>query len=107
MTDGDLTCGGEHTIECTDDVLQNCAPETCIILSTSATPTNSIKSKNSVKLKLSLVFYQQGQHPPDPFTGWGLITVQWRSLIHVFFESTSEKEPCLFTHKFLQFFQMF
>ena len=41
--DGDLTWGGEHTIQCTDDVLWNCAPETCVILLTSVTPINSIK----------------------------------------------------------------
>ena len=28
--EGDLTWGGEHTIQYTDDVLQNCAPETYI-----------------------------------------------------------------------------
>ena len=41
----DLTWGSEHTIQCTDDVLWNCAPETCIILLTSVTPTHSIKRK--------------------------------------------------------------
>ena len=34
-----------NTIQCTDDVLQNCAPETCAILLTSVTPTNSINRK--------------------------------------------------------------
>ena len=24
--------GGEHTVQCTGDVLSNCAPETCMIL---------------------------------------------------------------------------
>ena len=24
-----LDLGGEHTVQCTDDVLENCAPETC------------------------------------------------------------------------------
>ena len=33
--DGNLTWGGEYTIQCTDNVLWNCAPETCIILLTS------------------------------------------------------------------------
>ena len=42
---GDLTWGGEHTVQCTDDVLQNCAPATCKILVTSVTPINSIKRK--------------------------------------------------------------
>ena len=32
------TQGGEHTTQCTDDVFQNCASETCIILLTSVTP---------------------------------------------------------------------
>ena len=31
---GDLTLGGEHTIQYTDDVLQNCTPETDTIVST-------------------------------------------------------------------------
>ena len=34
---GDLTWGGKHTIQCADDVLQTCAPETCIIVLTSVT----------------------------------------------------------------------
>ena len=38
----DLTWGGEHTIQYTDDVLWNCAPEACVILLTSVTPINSI-----------------------------------------------------------------
>ena len=45
--EGDLTWGGEHTIQCTDDVLWNCIiskitqePKTCIILLTSVTPIN-------------------------------------------------------------------
>lgn len=39
----DLNCGGEHTIECTDDVLYSCAPETGILLITSVIPINSLK----------------------------------------------------------------
>ena len=31
----DLTWGGDHTIQCTNGVLQYCTPETCIILLTS------------------------------------------------------------------------
>ena len=31
----DLTWGGEHTKQSTDDVLWNCVPETCITLLTS------------------------------------------------------------------------
>ena len=40
--DKNLTWGGEHTILCTGNVLENCAPETCITLLTSVTPVNSI-----------------------------------------------------------------
>ena len=36
----DLTWGGEHTIQYTDDVLQNCTPETYIIALTNVTPVN-------------------------------------------------------------------
>ena len=43
--EGNLTSGGEHTIQCTEDVLKNCAPETCIILLMSVTSINSIKKK--------------------------------------------------------------
>ena len=48
--EGDLTWGGEHTIQYTDDVLQNCTPETCIILSTDII---SIKKKYSSVLGAS------------------------------------------------------
>ena len=41
----DLTWGGEHTIQYTDDVFYNCAPETYIILSINVTSINSIKIK--------------------------------------------------------------
>ena len=44
--EGDLTGGREHTIQYTDDVLQNCTLETYIILLTTITPINSIKIKN-------------------------------------------------------------
>ena len=30
VMEGDLTSGAGHTIQCTDDVLWNCAPEICI-----------------------------------------------------------------------------
>ena len=45
MIDRDLTWGGEHTIHCIGDVLQNCVYESCIILLASVTPENSIKKK--------------------------------------------------------------
>ena len=41
--EGDLTWGGEHTIQHTDDVLKNCAPETYMILLTSVSPINFLK----------------------------------------------------------------
>ena len=43
MAEGDLTLGGEHTIQYTDDVSENCTPETYITLLTNVTPINSIK----------------------------------------------------------------
>ena len=43
--DGNLTWCGEYTIQCTDNVLWNCAPETYIILLISVTPIHSIKRK--------------------------------------------------------------
>ena len=36
--EGDLTWGGEHTIQDTDDVLYNCTLESYIILLTNVTP---------------------------------------------------------------------
>ena len=45
MAEGDLTWGGKHTTQCTDDVLRNCARESCIILLTSVTSINSGKGK--------------------------------------------------------------
>ena len=40
-----LTWGGEHTIQCMDNLLWNCTPETCIILLISVIPTHSIFKK--------------------------------------------------------------
>lgn len=37
---GGLTWGGEHTVWCTADMLQNGAPETCMVLLTIVTPIN-------------------------------------------------------------------
>ena len=34
---------GEHTVQYTNDVLQNCTPKTYIILLTNVTPINSIQ----------------------------------------------------------------
>ena len=41
---GDQTLGGEHTMQCTDGVLQNCTPETFIKL-TNVIPINLIFKK--------------------------------------------------------------
>ena len=61
MVTGDVTWSGEHTIQYTDDVLQNCVPETCIILLTSVTLVNSIKIKNKIYAKMKTVkFFQFG-----------------------------------------------
>ena len=49
-----LDLGGKHTIQHTDDVLQNCTPEIYIILLTHVTPINSIKNlKNKRKSLLN------------------------------------------------------
>lgn len=45
--EGDLACGGEHTTQHTDDVLQNSTPGTYNVL-TNATPIHSIKKKNEI-----------------------------------------------------------
>ena len=37
-----------NTVQCTDDVLWNCASETCIILLNSVTPINSIKREKYI-----------------------------------------------------------
>ena len=42
---GDLSMDGEHTIQYTDGVLQNCTAETYMILLTNAAPINLIKIK--------------------------------------------------------------
>lgn len=36
---------GEHTIQYTDAVLQNCTPETYTILLTNVTPVHSVRSE--------------------------------------------------------------
>ena len=40
VTKEDLTLGGERTMQHTDDVSQNCTPETYVILLTSVTAIN-------------------------------------------------------------------
>ena len=47
VTEGDLTLGGEHTIQYTDDTLQNCSLETYIIILTNVTPNKfNVKNRN-------------------------------------------------------------
>ena len=46
--EGDWTQSGEHTIQYTDHVLQNCTPET-YMLSTNFTLINSIKINVPIK----------------------------------------------------------
>ena len=51
--EGDLTLSGEHTMQYTDDVLQNYTPEIYVILITNVIPINSIKKifKNYLESK--------------------------------------------------------
>ena len=45
VMEGDLTWGGEHTIHYINDLLQNCTPETYVILLTNVTPISSMKTE--------------------------------------------------------------
>ena len=56
LAEGDLSWGGEHTIQHTGDVLDSCTAETYIILLTYVTPINSIKIKK-VKIKIIKIYY--------------------------------------------------
>ena len=49
VMEGDLTWGGNHTIQGTDDMLCYWVPETHIILLTSVTPINFNKRKKITK----------------------------------------------------------
>ena len=51
VMEGDLTWGGEHTIQYSDDILQNCTSETYRILLTNVTPLKSIKIKRDKERK--------------------------------------------------------
>ena len=42
MMEGDQSLSGEHTMQYTDVLLQNCIPETDVILLTNVTPINLI-----------------------------------------------------------------
>ena len=46
VMEGDQTLDDEHAIQYIDNVLQDCAPESYIILLTDVTPINSIKKLN-------------------------------------------------------------
>ena len=50
VMEGDLTWGGEHTLQCTHDILYNCAPETYIMLFTNVTPIIQLKVFSKEKL---------------------------------------------------------
>ena len=57
--EGDLTWGGEHTVQYTDDVLENCiTPETYIILLTNVTPKILIKT-NKRRIKKERKFMKK------------------------------------------------
>ena len=43
--------GGKHAMQCIDDGPENCAPETCVVLLTSVSPINSIKTNEMQKIK--------------------------------------------------------
>ena len=55
----DLTWGGQHTVQYTDDVLQNCILETYIILLTNVTPGNSIKIEKKHNKNTSYLSFNQ------------------------------------------------
>ena len=52
VTKGDVTWGGEHTIQYTDDTLYNCTSETYMALLTNVTPISSISKGERVRLDL-------------------------------------------------------
>ena len=56
VMEGDMTWGGEHTIQYTDDVLQNCTPETYIVLLSNVTSINSIKNIKDKKTKKKKIY---------------------------------------------------
>ena len=55
--DGDLILAGEHTIQYTDGVLENCTLKTHIMLVTNIIPINSVKIKKKIKMSTQ---------PPEP-----------------------------------------
>lgn len=58
--EGDLNLGGEHTIQCTNDILWNFTVETYIILLTNVTPINPINTKKRGREQESSVDLMMG-----------------------------------------------
>ena len=54
--EGDLTWSGEHTIQYTDDVLQNCTPETQCYLPMSLQYIQLKKEKKTVLFERATIF---------------------------------------------------
>ena len=52
VMEGDLSLGGEQTIQYTDDVSQNCTFETYVILLTNITLIQSIKIKQTTRYNI-------------------------------------------------------
>ena len=50
-----LDLGGEHALQCTEDVLWDCGLKACIILLTCVTPINSTKRKMNDNKKIEWV----------------------------------------------------
>ena len=53
--ENDLTLGGGYTMQYTDDVSQNCIPETYVILLTNDTPTNLRTKKKVVHMIIKII----------------------------------------------------
>ena len=57
VMEGDLTWGGEHIIQYTDNILYNSTPGTYIISLTNVTLINSIKNKSVITFMNSFHLY--------------------------------------------------
>ena len=55
VLEGNLTLGGNHTIQYTDDVLQNWTPETSLIVLTHIIPINSINTYHPNKFNTNFL----------------------------------------------------
>ena len=60
VTEGDLTLGGGHTMQCTDHGSQKCTRETCGTLLTNVTPINFIKKERHKQMKVKYCYFQHG-----------------------------------------------